>query len=81
MPNPVKIGIPFMVSLNSKTEIKEALIFIYDMTGKMVFNKLIQIKGNSYMLSIAPDEFFSNGMYILQTEINGEAVTKKLIVE
>ena len=52
---------------------------IYDVTGRIVYNKQINPSVNNYLLTINPE--FSNGMYFVQTKINGEVITKKLVVE
>jgi len=68
-PNPVANGIVYITNQNSD----ELNVKIYDITGKMLKNVKATDK-----VSI---ENFASGIYLMKIELNGQSITKKIVVK
>jgi hypothetical protein len=63
-----------MVKFNL-TETKDASIYVYDLAGKLINTKDCIASTNTETITLGE----SNGIYIIQVEIEGNSITKKII--
>jgi hypothetical protein len=74
-PNPVSFNLMLSYKL---TQSKQAVVYIYDLLGKLVFSQQIYSSGSQLLIHT---ENFQKGMYVISVEDNGKRMNKKFIKE
>jgi hypothetical protein len=74
-PNPVSYNLMLSYKLNQS---KQAVVYIYDLLGKLVFSQQIYSSGTQLLIHT---ENFQKGMYVISVEDNGKRMNKKFIKE
>ena len=80
-PNP-NAGEEFMLRLTGLSNARNlALVSIYDMLGKQVFNRAYPVKGNEIIMRILPTQTLESGMYTVLVLVDEQTSEAKLIIE
>jgi hypothetical protein len=74
-PNPVSYNLMLSYKLNQS---KQAVVYIYDLLGKLVFSQQIYSSGAQLLIHT---ENFQRGMYVISVDDNGKRMNKKFIKE
>jgi hypothetical protein len=74
-PNPVHDNLMLSYKL---TQSKQAVVYIYDLLGQLVFSQQIYSSGTQLLIHT---ENFQKGMYVISVEDNGKRMNKKFIKE
>jgi hypothetical protein len=74
-PNPVHDNLMLSYKL---TQSKQAVVYIYDLLGQLVFSQQIYSSGTQLLIHT---ENFQKGMYVISVEDNGKRMNKKFVKE
>jgi Secretion system C-terminal sorting domain len=79
-PNPLKTNIGQLI-MNSSFLDNDAKLSIYDLTGKLIFDKSCSVKEGSQKIQFEMPYGSSNGIYLIQLKTKGYIKTIKLVLQ